>query len=430
MIPESHKGGRRKIHSGGTYMKCRKILLLLIALLYVAVGRLAEGAPQDAFHSKYKLVQVIMLSRHNIRAPLKTYSNGEKLAGHKWHDFGVKRGALTVHGGQLEERMGQYSRLYLQQEGMFLGDYQPKSGEVLFYANAFERTIATARHFAAGMFNEAIMPVKYNGDVGDADPVFMPEITGYNADFAEKLGQEVAAMGGSESLTKSVAAGLKEASVVLGDPAIRTSELKVSVENGLQFSGSIRPFMSACDALTLQYYEQGDSRASFGHELDFRQWQQISAVKDLGIHVYRHVPTFARAMAQPLLAVFQEELSCPQRKFTFLCGHDINAATVMGALEVKNISLPESIEQEAPIGSKLVVEKWQDRAGNDFVKLKLLYPSVRQLCGRMPIDASHPPQAVSLHLQDIKPNSDGLIEIKDFQQRLTEAIHRDAELKK
>ena len=51
-------------------MFCRKLFLLLAALWFAATGQVAEAMPQDAFHSKYHLAQVIVLSRHNIRAPL------------------------------------------------------------------------------------------------------------------------------------------------------------------------------------------------------------------------------------------------------------------------------------------------------------------------------------------------------------------------
>lgn len=406
----------------------RKIILLLTAVSFAVAGQLAEAVPQDAFHSKYNLVQVIVLSRHNIRAPLANSETLTKITPHKWHDFGVKGGELTAHGAQIEEKMGAYCRLYFQKEELFPVDYQPGARDIRFYANAFQRTIATARSFETGMFPDVDVPVKYNGNVGDADPVFLPGQAGHRAPFDEDLAKELAELGGSEALTKSVAAGAKDAALVLDNPEVGTGEFKVTVQDGIHLSGSIRPLMSACDALTLQYYELGDKEASFGHELKFDQWQEIAAVKDLGIHTYRHLPTLSRALSRPVLSIMQEELNLQRRKFTFLCGHDTNIASVMGALEVKDTSLPETIEQEAPIGCKLVVEEWQDKDGESFVALKLVYPSTSQLCGKMPIDADNPPQAVPLHLQNIYPNADGLITMQDFQQRLTDAITSDAEL--
>jgi glucose-1-phosphatase len=258
--------------------------------------------------------------------------------------------------------------------------------------------------------------------------LFWGDLSGHSAAFDRELKKELAALGGSEALTRRLSPGIEAAAIALDNPAVENDELQVTVKEGLHLGGSIRPLMTACDALSLQYYELGDSRASFGHELSFRQWQDIAAVKEAGIHVYRRMPTFARALARPLLEVFLQELNAPGRKFTFLCGHDTNVATVMGALGVRENSLPESIEQEVPIGGKLVVERWQDRAGESFLALKLVYPSVYQLCSELPIDMRHPPQSLPLHLQGMEPNEEDLIPLQAFRQRLTEAIESDEEL--
>ena len=406
-------------------MDFRKLVLFLISLLYLTAFQLAEAGVQRDLQGRYELVQVLMLSRHNIRAPLVDSGMLTELTEHKWHDFGVASGQLTVHGGQVEEAMGRYARFHLQQEGLLPAGFEPGAGEIYFYANAIARTVDTARHFAEGMFPGAEVPVIYKGEVGDADPVFWPGMAGHTPLFDERLKREVAALGGSEALTMSVALGIKAAAAALDNPKVEKGVFEVTVEDGLQLGGSIRPLMKACDALSLQYYELGDNRASFGHELSFREWQELTAVKELGIHVYRHTPTLARAEARPLLEVFLEELKLPGRKFTFLCGHDTNVAALLGALEVQETSLPEAIEQEAPIGCKLVVERWQDKAGADFVALKLVYPSVYQLCSELPIDMRHPPQALPLHLQGIEANEDGLIPLQVFSQRLSEAVRSD-----
>jgi glucose-1-phosphatase len=193
----------------------RKLFLLLAALWFAATGQVVEAMPQDAFHSKYHLAQVIVLSRHNIRAPLANAEKLGKITEHQWHDFGVKGGELTAHGAQIEEKMGAYCRLYFQKEELFPVAYQPEARDILFYANAFQRTIATARSFETGMFPDVDVPVRYNGNVNDADPVFLPGQGGHRAPFDEKLTEELAALGGESALTQSVAAGVKTAAAVL-----------------------------------------------------------------------------------------------------------------------------------------------------------------------------------------------------------------------
>lgn len=50
-------------------------------------------------------------------------------------------------------------------------------------------------------------------------------------------------------------------------------------------------------------------------------------------------------MAHPLLVYINDELNSEARKFTFLCGHDSNIASVNAALEVEDYELPNSIEK-------------------------------------------------------------------------------------
>ena len=410
-------------------MTLRKTLAMLLTLLCLSISQPAQAATQDTLHEKYQLVQVFVLSRHNIRAPIAGKDSVlAKMTDHKWHDFGVKNGHLTARGALMEHYMGTYFRNYLQQEGLFPADYQLQPKDLFFYANSFQRTIATARNFAQGMFPEGTVDVTYTRQIDEADPVFMPGALNRKPAFNEANAQELQALGGSQALTATISKGVATAATVLDRPVISLADFNIGVKDGLQITGAARPLMFTCDALVLQYYELGDKRATFGHELTFQQWQEIAAVKDLGIHAYRHLPTLSRARSRSLLSIMQEELNLQRRKFTFLCGHDSNVASVMCALEVKDTPLPDTIEQETPIGCKLVVEEWQDKDGESYVSLKLVYPTSQQLVTATPLTADNPPGMIPLHLQNIHANEDGLITLQDFQQRLTDAITSDAEL--
>ncbi len=410
-------------------MTLRKTFALLLALLCIITAQPALAAPQDELCGKYKLVQVIVLSRHNIRAPIVGADSGlAKMTDHKWHDFGVKKGQLTAHGALIERNIGAYFRQYLQQEGLFPAGYEFQSKDVFFYANSFQRTIATARNFALGMFPEADVKITYTKQIDEADPVFLPGAKNHKEAFNEVCNQELQALGGSRGLADTIIPGVKTAAMVLGRPVVSLDDFSFTVKDGMHITGAARPLMGACDALVLQYYELGDKRASFGHELTFEEWQEIAAVKDLGVHAYHNIPTLSRALARPLLSIFQEELNTPQRKFTFLCGHDTNIAPVMAALEVKETHLPETIEQEAPIGCKLVIKEWEAQDGESYITLQLVYPTTSQLIAASPLTADNPPEMIPLNLQNIQPNEDGLIAMQDFQQRLTDAITSDAEL--
>ena len=144
--------------------------------------------------------------------------------------------------------------------------------------------------------------------------------------------------------------------------------------------GSLKFANSASDALILQYYEDTDPvQAAFGQKLSNADWEKIAKVKDVYGDVLFTAPIVAVNVAHPLLVYMKDELNAKNRKFTFLCGHDSNIASVNAALEVEEYSLPQSIEKKTPIGSKLVFEKWIDKAGKEFVAVNIVYQTTEQL---------------------------------------------------
>jgi glucose-1-phosphatase len=130
-----------------------------------------------------------------------------------------------------------------------------------------------------------------------------------------------------------------------------------------------------------------------------------------------------------LLQEIQSELHHPGRKFSFLCGHDSNLASVLAALNVKDYELPGAIEADTPIGSKVVFEKWEDKAGKDYIRVRLVYENTEQLRTMPLVTLDNPPMSVTLNFEDLETNDDGLIPIDAFEQRLNESIARYDELK-
>ena len=109
-------------------------------------------AEENGAESAYTLDKVVMLSRHNIRSPLS--GSGSMLGDitpHTWFAWTSNPSELSLRGAILETQMGQYFRLWLEDEGLFPENYRPEDGAVRFYANAKQRTQATARYFSAGL---------------------------------------------------------------------------------------------------------------------------------------------------------------------------------------------------------------------------------------------------------------------------------------
>lgn len=144
--------------------------------------------------------------------------------------------------------------------------------------------------------------------------------------------------------------------------------------------GTLKLANSASDAFILQYYEEPDSvKAAFGHSLTLSDWEKIAKIKDVYGDVLFAAPIVVVNVAHPLLVYIDDELQATHRKFTFLCGHDSNIASVCGALGVEPYELPQSIEKKTPMGGKLVFEKWVDKDGKQYVALNMVYQSTRQL---------------------------------------------------
>ena len=117
----------------------------------------------------------------------------------------------------------------------------------------------------------------------------------------------------------------------------------------------------------------------------------------------------------------REELQRTDRKFTYLCGHDSNLASVGAALGFKFPETEQAMELRTPIGSKIVFEKWSD--GTDtYVAVNLVYQSVSQLQGCSLLSVEAPPMVKPIAIEGLTANSDGLYRLSDVDARMAESM--------
>ncbi len=408
----------------------RKFISAITAVLFVWLSTVAVFAATAA---DYPLTQVLVLSRHNIRAPFVDESALSELSPHKWPPRRAKQGDLTLKGGLREAQMGQCFAKYLESEGFLPDNGLFAEGETRFYANSFLRTVATAHYFAAGMLPAAAVKIEHTDPFPGSDPVFLPGCSMATPTELLQIAAELKPLVNPAQIDKSTAAARKLMADVLDfkDSAyakehnlreIPVDDFKVTFANGsTKMTGTLVKTMRAADALTLQYYEETDSQAAFGKKLTFADWQEIASLKDLGIASFYRLPTMSKVMARPLLGIMRDELNTPRRKFTFLCGHDTNIATVLSALAVEDMSLPQTIEKAAPIGAKIVIEKRRGKDGADYVAVNLVYMSSEDLRNGGTQAADITPVVYPLHFKGLAANADGLYSFADFMARLDEA---------
>ena len=422
------------------------VLLLILALLCPVLAQ-AQLQRSDAFKEKYKLKEVVILSRHNIRSPLSTTGSAlSKMTPHEWTNWSSAASELTLRGGVLETEMGQFFRKWTIETGLFKDNYVPSIDEVNVYANSMQRCIATAQYFSSGFMPVAGLRVNHRYVPSKMDPIFFPRLTKSTPAFRSEAMKQINAMGGKEGLVDTNKR-LKESYDLIAkvldmkqSEYYKKGEVKDFTTNDTQITlelnqepgmkGSLKNANSASDAFILQYYEEPDGmKAAFGHKLTTDDWTKIAKVKDVYGDVLFTAPIVAINVAHPLLQYMYDELNDKDRKFTFLCGHDSNIASVDAALGVEEYSLPNSIEKKTPIGSKLVIEKWVDATGKAFIAVNLVYQSTDQLKQMSLLDLQHAPQIFSLKLKGLNQNADGLYTFEDVNARFLQALRADADIK-
>lgn len=427
--------------------KLNSLLLLLILTIICPALAQAQLQRSEAFKGKYKLKEVVILSRHNIRSPLSTNGSAlSKMTPHEWTNWSSAASELTLRGGVLETEMGQFFRKWTIETGLFKDNYVPTIDEVNVYANSMQRCIATAQYFSGGFMPVANLRVNHRYVPSKMDPIFFPRLTKSTEAFRTEAMKQINAMGGKEGLV-GINKSLKESYDLIAkvldmkqSEYYKKGEIKDFVNNDTQITlelnqepgmkGSLKNANSASDAFILQYYEEPDGmKAAFGHKLTTEDWTKIVKVKDVYGDVLFTAPIVAVNVAHPLLQYMYDELNDKDRKFTFLCGHDSNIASVDAALGVEEYSLPNSIEKKTPIGSKLVLEKWVDAAGKAYIAVNLVYQSTDQLKQMSLLDLQHAPQVFSLKLKGLNQNTDGLYTFEDVNARFLQAIRAYDDIK-
>lgn len=414
----------------------------LVGLLFAILptSTFAQKQRSQAFKEKYILKEAVILSRHNIRAPLSTKGSLlEKVTIHPWFEWTAGASELTTRGGALENQFGLYFRKWLVDAGLFRENANPTTNEVNVYANSMQRCIATANYFKTALFPVGDVKVNHRFVPSKMDPVFFPRLTKTSKSFKAQALKEIAAMGGKKGIV-GINEDLKECYEITAkvldlknSPACKQDNLcafdnyntQIILEKGDEprMKGSLKDANTCSDALILQYYEEPDAKkAAFGHNITLTDWTKIARIKDVYGDVLFAAPTVAVNVAHPLLVYMYDELSDKDRKLSFLCGHDSNIASVTAALEVEPYDLPNSIEKKTPIGCKLVFEKFEGKDGQMYCDINLTYQSTDQLRNIAMLGLNNPPQIFPIALKGLQKNADGLYLLNDVKARFMKAI--------
>ena len=382
--------------------------------------------------ARYQLEQVVVLSRHNLRAPLS--SNGSvpsELTPHSWIEWSAGSSELTLKGGIEETSMGQYFRKWLAKEGLFEENAVPKAGEVRFNARDKQRCRATAKYFAAGMLPTADTVVEHPGDDIGTEDFMQPVLHFYTDKYAEDATAQVAAMGGDAGFDGIAEQNRDAIRLIMDTVDMQASAvyqsgkygdlltdgfgymMAANTEPGL--TGAIKPAYQVADALLLQYYETPDAvKAAFGHELTDEDWAALGKFMTTCLEIMHGAPMVAVNITNPLIRELKTELENKDRKFSFFCAHDCTVLGTLTALGVEDYALPGSIETKTPIGVKVLFERWRDSAGQAWYRVNIVYRSTEQIRSGEMLTPDNPPLRYDLCFEGVETNADGLISEADL----------------
>lgn len=407
-------------------------LCALSVLAALPIGMAAQAAEGDM-----QLQQVLMFSRHNLRAPLA--DNGsvlEQSTKKSWPQWSVPGGQLTTKGGVLEVYMGNYTRQWLAQQGLVHNGSCPDSSNVFVYANSLQRTVATAQFFVNGAFPGCDIAVTHQDAMGTMDPVFNPVIT----DDSEAFNKKALAAMTAENEKLALKPALQQLDKIVdykSAPAcnnkkqcdLSSGDNVFSAENGKEpnVSGPLKVGNSLMDAFTLQYYEGFPlEQVAWGQIKTPEQWKTLSAIKNGYQDALFTSPDIAREVAAPLVDYIRSQLVDEDKanapKITLMVGHDSNIASLLSALQVKPYELPGTWEN-TPIGGQLVFERWHDAKNNkDLLKLEYVYQTADQLRDGEVLSLKNPPKRVTLQLEGCPTDGNGYCSWDQFAQALNGAL--------
>ena len=383
----------------------------------------------------YTLEQVVVFSRHGLRAPLASpTSTLGKITPNQWPQWDTPASYLTTRGGVLESYFGHYFSEWLVDNKLLTENTCPSENEVYIYTNSLQRTIATGQYFTVGAFPGCIVPIIHKEKLGTMDPVFFPVISDDNPEFKQaaitSINQTAHAKG-IEGLNQKLNNTYQDLSNIINytqstnclvDKQCDFTDLptKIIIEKGKEpgITGPLRTGTSIADAFILQYYEGAPLQdIAWGKIKNNKQFEQLVAIKEYYNTILFGSPVIAKQVAANLINYINQTFSEKNHtKFTFLVGHDSNVASLFSALKIKSYTLPDQFET-TPIGGKIVFQKWRDNhSGEALMKIEYFYQSTDQIRNLTQLNRNNPPYKVTLAMENCPTNTMGFCSFSTFKQ--------------
>lgn len=357
-------------------MRIGALLLFLLVFLSPSTHLCAQDAGGG------KLLKVVALSRHGVRAPTQSHKTLRSWSQKPWPIWPVAKGDLTGRGAELVTAMWQNFRSLLAEKGLLPEKACPSPNSIYIRADVDERTRATAFAMTRGLGANCSLGYYVMEDL-KIDPLFHPVKAGlyhYNpASVAANIMAET--NGGLNAVQERYLQPLELLENVIGSPSPEIcarfsftdncslsdlpNAISVSSEgNDVKLVGALSIASDIAEIFLLEYGEWPGSAAGWGM-VNNKVLSQILPIHSAVFDIVNRTPRIAMAQGGFLLnemALALEgkhpDAKVNDAKLVVFVGHDTNIANIGGLLGL-NWKMEEYPENGIPPASVLFLELWE-----------------------------------------------------------------------
>ena len=393
--------------------------------LLPVLGAVAPAAAQvPPIPPGWQMERVILLARHDVRAPDQSPEELARFAASPWPAWPVPAGDVTPRGIELGRQMGQFYRLTYGGRGLIQADDCPAPGIVVIWVDLDKRTEYAALSTQGGPYVRCINPIlKHQTDLSKPDPLFHPSpSTTCPMDAAANRDAILARIGGDfSSVLREYAPQLSKLQATLCPPgaspggkacglAVEAPAIVPDPRGGVMMKGPIAIGSMAAELFLTESAEGLPAdQVAWGRLAGDAEILDVMKVHRLHGDLIEKTRQIARQkgsnMLAQIVAALQDGHNFPGApditqpvRFGMLIGHDTNILNVAGLLNL-GWKLAGFQENTAPPGSALAFELLKEvRTGQQFVRLAYFAQTPEQMRQATRLDLNHLPDMVAVPL--------------------------------
>ena len=377
-----------------------KRFLLLSAVLLTACAAPQAGVdtPAASRQQPLKLEKVVMLMRHGVRPPTKAAVVPPGYSPETWPDWPVDFGLLTPHGAAGVKLLGQSDRADFGARGLF-PDQCPAPGTIVLKASYKERTIDTAKNWAAGFMPGCAATVSHPAASKD-DVIFHRFDTGvasFDGQRAYDAAVAVAPEGGIAAETErhrgelTLLAKILDCALPACPLLAEPTRLAARTHDRPSLEGPLDVASTASQTLLLEYLEGKPMREVGWGRVSRAEIEQLLRFHPLKFRYANRPAYIAAGAAAPIVSEIVAALGeASPARLTLLSGHDTNVADLGGFFNL-HWQVPSYPADEVPPGSALGFELVSGAGGDRYVRAFYRSQTMDQLRNLEPLGPDNAP---------------------------------------